>query len=458
VEGFREYLGRLPADELPEELGSADLSTFHYGEWLLERGFDFVHNRGGTPLFFQYVAFQQENIRRYFTELADYAREYARSVGREILVSGNFFNLFEHYYPLEPSVDVVVTEMRNTLWRQPDWYRLAAGFARGKPLVVVENPYGGVVPELAEALKRGRWYDRFRQSIHEASALGVNMSVPYGAWMGSVAQDSFSAPHELAAEVQGFLADHEHLYAGDPTWAEVGVVYGVLSNARSRAAVELPSDNRVNEIVEGDVLAFDQVSRVLAASAQPYDVLFFPDGELRADTLSVDDLGRYRTLVVPGVDDLTERQAELLEGYLDSGGRMVVVGTLGTNLGERADGLRSHPSVTSAPPFRFGLGLLPHGPQVVVVEGRTDVAVNLQRTDAGAALHFVRYDYDEAGDRVPPLDLLVLDVRLPFDVTGTEAFSPEGDMVADARPSEGATVRVTLRSVPIAGIVLLRVR
>src|SRR6266702_3590032 len=77
------------------------------------------------------------------------------------LISGNFFNLFEHYYALEPFVDVVVTEMRNTLWRQPEWYRHAAGFARGKPLVVVENPYGGVVPEMVRALADGRARDRF---------------------------------------------------------------------------------------------------------------------------------------------------------------------------------------------------------------------------------------------------------------------------------------------------------
>src|SRR4051812_35801459 len=154
VEGFREYLAARPAEELPEAVRGEDLSTFHYGEWLGERGFDFIENRGGTPLFFDYVAFQQRNITRYFAELADYAREYARSVGREIQISGNFFNLFEHYYPLEPSVDVVVTEMRNTLWRQPEWYRYAAGFGRGKPVVVVENPYGGVVTELAAELKR----------------------------------------------------------------------------------------------------------------------------------------------------------------------------------------------------------------------------------------------------------------------------------------------------------------
>jgi hypothetical protein len=123
-----------------------------------------------------------------------------------VLVSGNFFNLQDHYLPLEPSVDVIVTEMRNTTYRQPAWYRYAAGFGGDKPVIVVENPYGGVVPDLVRDLSQGLSYDLFRMSIYEAAALGTNMTVPYGAWMGSVTQDSFWPPHELCAEIQDWLA------------------------------------------------------------------------------------------------------------------------------------------------------------------------------------------------------------------------------------------------------------
>jgi hypothetical protein len=453
--GFRAYLQALPDEERPTELRGEDLSDFHYGEWLLARGFDFTANRAGTPLFFHYVAFQERNIARYFAELAEYTRTYAASVGRDVKVSGNFFNLFEHYYPLEPYVDVIVTEMRNTLWRQPEWYRYAAGFGRGKPVVVVENPYGGVVPELVQALKRGRMYDRMRQSLYEAAAMGVNMSVPYGAWMGSVVEDAFYPPHDLATEIQAFLADHERLYGQDPSWAEVGLVYSTTSNTRARSAVELPADNRVNALAEGDVLAFDQPARVLSAGAQPYDVLFFPDGELRPDGLDPDDLGRYRTIVVPGCDTLTERQAQLLETYASSGGRLVVLGELGTNLGNRMTGLRGRGDVVIAEPFRFSLELLAEGPQVRVVDGNTDLALTLQRVDEGAALHIIRYDYDEIADRVPSLDRLELAVRLPFEVRRVEAFSPDGQLVVARQPTVGGGCRLVLRDIPLYGIILL---
>jgi hypothetical protein len=453
MRGFRAYLRDLPDEQLPGELERVDLETFHYGTWLLERGFDFRGNYANTPLFPEYIRFQQGNIREYFAELAEYAREYARAAGREILISGNFFNLFEHYYAIEPFVDVVVTEMRNTLWRQPEWYRYAAGFARGKPLVVAENPYGGVVPGLVESLQRGRAYDRFRQSLYEAAAMGVNMSVPYGAWMGSVVEDAFYPPHDLASEIQTFIADHEDLYAGDPTWAEVGVVYSISSNMRARAEFELPSDNRENVLPETDVLAFDQVGRVLAAAAQPYDVLLFPDGDLRPDTLEPGDLAAYRTLVVPACDRLTPRQAELLETFADGGGRLLVLGELGSNLGTRTDALVRREGVVSGAAFGFSLDMLADGMQVDVVEGATDVAINLQRVDDGAAMHLIRYDYDETLDRVPMLDRLVLDVRLPFEASSVEAVSPHGDLVAAMESTGGGSVRLVLRGVPLYGIV-----
>ena len=453
MRGFRAYLAGLPEADRPAELEDVDLDTFHYGTWLLERGFDFRGNYGNTPLFPQYILFQQGNIRTYFAELAEYAREYARATDREILVSGNFFNLFEHYFAIEPFVDVVVTEMRNTLWRQPEWYRYAAGFARGKPVVVVENPYGGVVRGLVESLKRGRAYDRFRQSLYEAAALGANMSVPYGAWMGSVVEDAFYPPHDLATEIQAFTADHEDLYGTDPTWAEVGVVYGISSNMRARSEVELPSDNRENVLPENDVLAFDQVSRVLAAAAQPYDVLIFPEGELRADTLEDADVSGYRTLIVPACDRLTEHQAGLLEEFVGVGGRLVTLGALGDNLGGRTRDLLGRDGVLAGPAFGFSLDMLPNGPQVSVIEGRTDMAATVQRVGAGAALHLIRYDYDETTDRVPILDRLVLDLRLPFEPDDVAAFSPRDDLVVASEPGPGGSLRLILRSVPLYGIV-----
>jgi hypothetical protein len=450
VESFREYLRTLPEGERPAELDGEELSSFHYGEWLLARGHDFKSNREQAPLFFDYLRFQRRNIARYFAELADHARGYAASVGRDVLVSGNFFHLFDHYHALEPKVDVIVTEMRNTTYRQPDWYRYAAGFAGGKPVVVVENPYGGVVPEMVEALKQGRARDRFRQSLLEAAALGANMSVPYGAWMGSVIQDAFYAPHEVAVEIQAFLADHEDLFAPE-TWHEVAVVFSIESNYRALAAREVMADNRRNEVAEGQV-PFGAVCERLSAAAHPYDVLFFPDGELRADELTAEDLARYRALLLPDCRYLTATQASLIGAFLDGGGRAHVVGAFGENLpDEERERLRSHRGLTAGEVRGFGVDALDGGPQVRIARGETDVALTIRRVrDGAAALHFIRYDYDQEADRVPILDELALDVRLPFEVRSVEGLSPGSPLRASMENGS-----VVLRDVPLYGVVVL---
>jgi hypothetical protein len=452
MRGFRAYL----ADhERPDELGDTDLSTFHYGSWLLERGHDFKSDRESTPLFWDYLRFQRRNIVRYFGELADYAREYAVSVGRDIRISGNFFHLFDHYYAMEPTVDVIVTEMRNTTYRQPSWYRYAAGFGRDKPVVVVENPYGGVLPELADALKAGRGYDRFRRSLYEAAALGVNMSVPYGAWMGSVIEDAFYPPRDLAVEIQTFLADHEELVGRDPTLAEVAVVFSIESNYRALAAREVMADNRTNEMPEGEQ-PFGMVCEALSRAMQPYDVVFFPEGELRPDELEVEDLRRYRSVVLPACSFLTERQAELLDGYLADGGRLTVVGELGTNLAsERSQAIVDHPGTISVDAKSFSLDLLPDGAQLQVVDGGpTDAATTLQDVSIGAALHLLRYDHDDEADVAPPLDELGIELRLPFHVSSCQIVDPARTAKLDWETTE-AGVSLRLTDVPLYSIVVL---
>lgn len=449
---FRAYLQELPTDQLPADLANVDLAAFHYGEWLLARGYDFKENREATPLFWEYLRFQRRAIARYFGELADYAREYAAGKGRQVLVSGNFFNLFDHYYALEPKVDMVITEMRNTTYRQPAWYRYVAGFCADKPVVVVENPYGGVVPELVAQLKAGRGYDRFRMSLYEAAALGANMSVPYGAWMGSVIEDSFHPPHELCVEIQRFLAEHEPLF-GARTYADTAVVFSVESDFQRVARRDLFADNRAN-VSGGETIAFWQVCQALSDAAQPYDVLFFPEGELRPDTIAADDLRQYRSVILPECGFLTEAQARALLGYLDTGGRLLALGAAGANLpANLRQALNEHAGTTHFAAERaFELADLPGGAQVRV--GAENLAVSVQRAADGAAVHVIRYDYDESTDRVPTLDQLTIELRLTERFGEIEAHTPGGTIPASLAV-EGDVHRIELRDVPLYTIVSL---
>jgi len=442
---FKAYLQALPAEELPEPLKDTDLETFHYGSWLLERGYDFKSDRESTPLYWDYIRFQRKTIVGYFAELADYIKEYGRSKGRDVLVCGNYYYLSPHYYPFEPKADVLVTEMNATSYRQPSWCRYAAGFARGKPVIVVENPYGGVGPELLPKLQNGKGYDLYRMMQYEASALGINMSVPYGAWMGSVIEDSFWAPHDITVEIQDFIYENERLYSTD-TFSEVALLFSIQS------AYDWEEHQGWKQR-----FPFWTAADGLVEQQQPFDVVVLPEGELREDWITAEDLAKYRTVVLPECTSLTPAQVEAIRGYLDRGGRAIATGELGRNLDDAARAaLLAHRHLVRATEVRpDGFA---GGPQVFVDPG-VDLAINLARVgDKEAAIHVIRYDYDEERDEVPVLDRMTLDVRLSRPFRSLSVLSPTGEVGNRLTFSRERREmhRIELENVPLYFVALLQ--
>jgi len=459
MSGFREYLQSLPEAELPAPVRGEDLTRFHYGEWLLARGYDFGADRASSPLFGEYYAYQCRAIRRYFGELASYAREYGLSKGRQVMVSGNFFNVDPHYLPLAEHVDLVITEMRNTTYRQPEWYRRVDAFARAasgsgdgsaprKQVVVVENPYGGVIPDLVRDLSAGRGYDRLRLSLYEAAAFGANMSAPYGSWMGATIQDSFWAPHDLLVDVQSFLAEHDDLI-GLRSRNELAVVDSVASN-RDLVSRADASDNLRNARDESVVVPHRVVTRTLAAVGAPFDEVLFTDGVVADDTVTADHLRRYRVVVLPACWWLTHGQLSALLSYLDGGGRVVVTGDVATNLpAEAGRRLLEHPGCTRAE-HDDPVGLQAGDEQVRVGAG---LAVNLHDIGTGTAVHLVNHAYDDQADRARDVRNVALSVRLPHPCSHALLVRPQHADTVVPIHAAGDRVEVEIDQVEVYAIV-----
>jgi hypothetical protein len=280
---------------------------------------------------------------------------------------------------------------------------------------------------------------------YEASALGVNMSVPYGAWMGSVIEDSFWAPHDLNVEIQDFIANNERLYESE-TYSEVVVMFSVQSaydwEEHKGWKVKFP---------------FWPATESLVEQHQPFDVIVLPEGELREDWLTPGDLARYRTVVLPECTFLTSIQAKTLLAYLEHGGKVVATGDLGANLdaAERA-ALFAHPHLTRAADVRAEY--FAGGPQAIVDPG-VDLALNVTRVgDKEAAVHIIRYDYDEGRDEVPVIDKMTLDIRVARPFRSVSAISPTGEVPARLRFSRERREmhRVELENVGLYTVVLLQ--
>jgi hypothetical protein len=168
----------------------------------------------------------------------------------------------------------------------------------------------------------------------------------------------------------------------------------------------------------------------------------FPDGVLRADGFSLDDLAGYRTVVLPDCVVLTDDQARLLEAFTASGGHLVVTGRLGESLGpERRQKLLGNASAVIGTGANGDLtAALPSGMQVLY-DNDTDVAVLIHRTENGAALHLLRYDYDRDADAMPAMPEFEVRLRLPFEADGCVVHSPAGSHpLATQTDAEGRLV------------------
>jgi hypothetical protein len=263
--------------------------------------------------------------------------------------------------------------------------------------------------------------------------------------MGSVIEDSFWAPHELNVEIQDFLAQNERLFPTE-TYSEAAVLFSIQSafDWEERTAGKEP-------------FPFWSATEGLVEQHQPFDVIVLPEGKLREDWIAPEDLFRYRTIVLPECTFLTPSQVAAIRGYLEHGGRVLATGELGANLDptERAS-LLGHPHLVRTTDVRARD--LAGGPQVLVDPG-VDLAINVGRVaDKEAAIHLIRYDYDEERDEVPVLDRMQLDVRLSRPFRSAKAISPLGEVGCRLTFSRERREmhRIELEQVPLYVVVLMQ--
>lgn len=434
VSQFRDYLKRVAPTANDKALDELDLDTFDYADWLRKQGFQAGHLVTELPLYPYFAQFNVEAVAATFKELGDYAHEYGRSVGREVKVAGNFYNCFGEHDPMVDQTDVLIAEMQFTGRRQPWWFRHAHAFARGRDVVIVENPYGGVIPELADDLAAGKGRDQFRLSIYEGTAMGAGMSLPYGAWMGAKIKNSYTAPKELADETGQFLEQIDHLRLRESA-NSLAVLYPLADNLRHEL-----SGVKWNDLAFADdddspaeTTAYWSTVEQLDNAAQSYDSVIVPDERLRANDLTVERLLQYRAIVLPGCESLSSEQHSAVRGYLDAGGTAYVVGGYGAGSASAAEVLE-HPNTT----ILSSVTELARIESDVTISDSRNVSLSLAKVgDHSLAVHLVNYDLDENGQSVARTDIQ-LTTRGTF-VTATAHRPGSEQITLDLINSDGTT-------------------
>jgi len=442
---FRDFLkDRRKQGLLDSRYDYIELDGFDYKDFINDGGYSFPKK---APLFREYYEFQLRAVKRHFIELVDFAKDYAKIVyDRNILVSGNFFNCMPVYYPFEHAVDIVITEMERTLFKQPYWYRYIAGFSNTKPVIVAENPYGGMIPELLAMLDKGKGYDLYRLFLLEASAYGCNMSVPYGGWMGNTIKDAFYPPRDVTKEVQDFLYENERLYSKE-SGAKVLVVYSFPSYyyreaTKSYSGNVSTGENSILFYTPTDItdentsrLPFWEVIKELSDMQVVYDVRMFGDDDLRVENPESSELTQYELVILPECDVLTVEQADVLKAYTRQGGRLMMFGRTAENIKgfvdevSRMDGgtYCENPDSKTAAIRAFNDCFTKVHKDICQVSVDNDkVGVHLQKNGDTHSIHLINYNYDKSADKVMPIDELNITMRVQEGITGVRMHTLDG--------------------------------
>lgn len=429
--GFTEYLRTLAAEgRLDARYAGLDLSSFDYADYIRENHIDFPNGKD-VPLFREYWEFQLTQVTKYFTELTDFIRSYSRETrGEAVLVSGNFFNGMPVYYPIRHTVDVVTTEMEATLFRQPHWYRYISGFAAGKDVVVAENPYGGIVPQLVRQLNRGEGYDLYRLLLLEATAYGCNMSVPYGGWMGNTMQDAFCPPKEVTREITAYLAANDSRISRE-SGASVAVLYSWpsaywIESTKNSTGNLNEDENSILFFTPTNLddpnttrLPFWEAIRWMSGQQAVYDVVTLGDGDFVPDDFTAADLDGYSLVVAPECTVLTAGQKRTLYAYAASGRGLLVFGDIAVDDPAFAEQLRTLPDVVfcedptgkAEAMARFGAAYTGAAARVPTVRvNKPDLGIHTHRLARGCAVHLINYGYDAQRGRCVPAENIVLSV------------------------------------------------
>ena len=229
------------------------------------------------------------------------------------------------------------------------------------------------------------------------------------------------------------------------------------------------------------------MARALFEGHIPFDAVLLRHPEIRADTATLEQLRRYKLVILPALECLSDAQIELFTEYLKAGGTLGLLGHSG--LRDQDNVPRPQPPLAAwrkagrvvdlLPGRRFGrcrdkatdaTRQLADAAVAAVRDalgGDSILSGRLPRTlwatawrhgDACVSLHFVNYAVDFESGKAAPTPPVRVSLRLPAELPLGDAawLTPDGQRQDTALSIEGAgEVGLTLPSVRVYGVLVI---
>ncbi len=370
--GFRQYMRERYGPLAFQRFGVRSGANFDPRAYLLERRR--VLGAEGLledALAREYIRYQYVSQLRAWEGICEDSRQEAAAAGRPLpALYGNQYGAWGELpfaTALSSRVDVVWIECGcfGRYWNKPTeaWGPLVSkvGQAAGgsaRPVWLWPMDY-------AEAGKDNRYSNsRIRIVLAESFANG-------GVVVQRVGRPG-SACYDIHKEFSAFLAQNRALFTQRERLAEVGLVYSFptwMWRRFSSLSVRFPAQQ-----------SFPAMARIMEESHLPYEVVLFGHKDVWEDS-HAPSLGKYRAVVLPGVDCLSDEHAQALREYVAGGGALVICG----DFAERDEEYRtrwrrvfSGVKLTKSGVFPAGLGKI-----IVITQQDMDAFMAKETREAG---------------------------------------------------------------------------
>ncbi|MBT4482997.1 MAG: hypothetical protein HOC71_04880 [Candidatus Latescibacteria bacterium] len=139
-----------------------------------------------------------------------------------------------------------------------------------------------------------------------------------------------------------FASNNRVLFLDRDSKSDVALIYSIAGMVwRNFSSLTVPSSETWDIMKTCDhVKQFTLAARLLEDNHIPYDALVFGHPDFYDDTPSFKRLSRYKTVILPMLDAISDRQAEYLREWVRNGGQLILWGDTGTRDEELR--IRSH--------------------------------------------------------------------------------------------------------------------
>lgn len=390
---FRKYLeDKFTPEELAERFDLAGFDTSAIVKRLSPLQFitdpkqrPFHNTTKDDMLFREFIYCQEEASFRTRRLLVETLREHARAEGRQVafctnaadlgtanpgghwiraIMFADIFDLFAYEQDHMPGGLPTPQMTKPPRGKWAAYHKLAyAIHHRRSPAVIHANAMGEL---LMMALVKGKSVN-VMTAVHSAESYAANGAyVQFYVEPATVGTMLLEKCWRESARIARFVQSHKDLYGGDlHSGSSTAIIF--LFNERGRT---IPA-------VFPSYLGFAQA---LIEGNYPFDVLFGGDGRYVTDKMTIQDLQRYRVVIVPSPIDPTENQKRAIRDFVKAGGTLVCQEPERLGIERKADLVPEAEAPALAGRFEYGKGSVMILSGQVIETWTDDVASNFFRT------------------------------------------------------------------------------